>query len=137
MKIRMNRNSLKLAFAAAAVASIATLSPAVAGEPDMNVGHGLICDTLKQVERFATLQANGEEANEALETVNRGVAGAPACAIGLVRFTDDNLVARLSINGKPASVFKITVHAFSRGSDWSEVWATVQYILVPEEGLIA
>ncbi len=106
-------------------------------EPSVGVGQGVICDTLKQVERFATLRSDGKEAEVALEAVNRDVTGPGACAFGLVKFTDEKPVARLSINGRPASVFEITVHAFNRGSTWNEVSATVQYILVPEKGLIA
>lgn len=108
-----------------------------AQEPDMNVGHGVVCDTLKQVEQFAALRADGKEAEVALRAVNRDIAGPSACAFGLVKFTGEKPVARLSINGKPASVLEITVHAFSSGSSWNKVSATVQYILVPEKGLIA
>jgi hypothetical protein len=43
----------------------------------------------------------------------------------------------LSINGRPASVLEIKVYAVNHGAAWSEVSATVQYILVPEKGLIA
>lgn len=111
--------------------------PANAHEPDMSVGRGVICDTLKQVEHFAALQSDGKEAEEALKTVNHDISGPSACALRLVKFTGGDRVARLSINGKPASVLEITVHAFSNGGAWNDVSETVQYILVPEKGLIA
>ncbi len=111
--------------------------PASAHEPDMSVGQGVICDTLKQVEHFATLRSDGKEAAVALQTVNRDVTGPNARTFALVQFTDEKPVARLSINGRPASILEITVHAFNSGSTWNEISATVQYILVPEKGLIA
>lgn len=121
------------------VASILMLLcfPASAHEPDVNVGQGVICDTLKQVQRFAALRSDGKEAEQALRTVNHDVTGPNACSFGLVKFTGGQLAARLSINGKPASVLEITVQAFSYGSAWHEISETVQYILVPEKGLIA
>lgn len=111
--------------------------PASAHDPDMSVGQGVICDTLQHVQRFAALRSNGKEAGAALQDVNQDVTGPNGCAFWLVKFTGAQPVARLSINGKPASVFEITVHAFSIGSAWNEISATVQYILVPEKGLIA
>ena len=103
----------------------------------MSVGRGVICDTLRQVERFAALRSDGKETEVALELVNHDVTARNACAFALVKFTGGELVARLSINGRPASVLLITVHAFSNGSAWNELAETVQYILVPEKGLIA
>jgi hypothetical protein len=111
--------------------------PANAEQLDMNVGHGVICDTLKQVEHFAALRSNGKEADVALQTVNQRVPGPTACALRLVKFTGGKPVARLSINGKPAFVLEITVHAFSNGHAWSYASESVQYLLVPENGLIA
>jgi hypothetical protein len=112
-------------------------SGASANEPDLIVGQGVICDTLKQVQRFVALRSDGKEAEEALKAVNQDVTDPNACGFGLVKFTGGQPVALLSINGKPASVLEITVHAFSNGSTWNEVSETVQYILVPEKGLIA
>ena len=112
-------------------------SAASAYEPYMNLGQGVICDTLKQVERFAALRSEGKNAEGALQAVNNDITAHNACAFALVKFTGGNPVASLSINGKPASVLEITVHAFNNGTAWNEISATVQYILVPEKGLIA
>jgi hypothetical protein len=113
-------------------------SPASLHEPDLSVGQGVICDTLEQVERFAALRSDGKDSEVALQVLNRDVVGASACAFALVKFTGgDEPVARLSINGRPASVLEIEVRAVNHGSAWSEVSGTVQYILVPEKGLIA
>ena len=112
-------------------------SPASAYEPYMNLGEGVICDTPKQVQRFAALRAEGKNADGALQAVNNDITDHNACAFARVKFTGGHQVASLSINGKPASVLEITVHAFSNGAAWNEISATVQYILVPEKGLIA
>jgi hypothetical protein len=119
------------------VAFILVLLAAPASADETNVGHGVICDTLEQMEHFAALRSDGKEAEVALQAVNHDVTGPNACTLALVKFTDGKPMARLSINGRPASVFEITVHAVSNGYAWNEVSATVQYILVPEKGLIA
>lgn len=119
------------------VAFILVLLAAPASADETNVGHGVICDTLEQVEHFAALRSDGKEAEVPLQAVNHDVRGPNACTWALVKFTGGKPMARLSINGRPASVFEITVHAVSNGSAWNEVSATVQYILVPEKGLIA
>jgi hypothetical protein len=113
-------------------------SPISAHELDLSVGQGVICDTLEQVEHFAALRSEGKNSEVALQVLNHDVATPNACVFALVKFTGgDEPVARLSINGRPASVLAIKVRAVNYGSAWSEISATVQYILVPEKGLIA
>lgn len=101
----------------------------------MAVGRGVMCDTLQQVERFATLRSDGKEAEVALRTVNNEAGG--ACSFGLVMFTGGAPVAQLSVNGRPVSVVEIAVHAFNYGSGWKEVPEVVRYTVVVEKGLIA
>ncbi len=47
--------------------------PASAHASDMSIGRGVVCDTLKQVERVAALQADGKETELALQTVKSEV----------------------------------------------------------------
>src|SRR5215469_1069431 len=104
---------------------------------EMNVGRGVICDTPRQIERFVALRSDGKDAEAALQVLNNDIADPNACAFTFVKFTDGEPIARLSMNGRLASILQITVHVFSNGSVWNDVSATVQYILVPEKGLIA
>ena len=55
-------------------------SAASAYEPYMNLGQGVICDTLNQVERFAALRSEGKNAEGALQAVNNDITGHNACA---------------------------------------------------------
>ena len=111
-------------------------SPASAYELNM-VGQGLIRATLEQVQRFAALRSDGKENETALQVVNHGFMGRSACAFASVKLSGAEPVARLSINGRPATVLQVTVNAFSDGSFRDELSEAVQYILVLEKGWIA
>jgi hypothetical protein len=110
-------------------------SPAIAEEQTMAVGSGVLCDTPQQAERFATLRSDGKDTEVALQAVNNEISG--ACGFGLVIFTESVLVAQLSVNGRPVSVVKITVHAINHGSTWKEVPDLVRYTVVVEKGRVA
>jgi hypothetical protein len=106
-------------------------------EPNMTVGSGVICATARQTERFATLRSDGKEAEGALHAVNDETKDGVACRLALVVFTGGEPVAEISVNGRPAAILAITVHAFGNGHAWNQVPATVQYTLVIEKGLVA
>jgi hypothetical protein len=102
----------------------------------MMVGSGVICDTARQAERFATLRSDGKEAEVAIHAVNETKDGG-ACRFAMVVFTGGESVAELAVNGRPVTILAITVHAFGTGRAWNQVPATVQYTLVTEKGLVA
>jgi hypothetical protein len=108
-----------------------------AQEPRMEVGRGVMCDTFDQVKRFVALRSNGKESNVALLTVNGEAGEARACNFGLVQFSAAEPLANMAINGRPVTIVRITVHAFSNGSAWKQIPETVQYTAVPEQGRMA
>jgi len=119
------------------VAAVLMLLCFPASAHESGVGQGVICDTLEQVQRFAALRSDGKKADTALQVVNHDVRGRNACAVAMVKFSGGEPVARLSINGRPATVLQVTVNAVGSGSAWNELSETVQYVLVPENGWIA
>jgi hypothetical protein len=52
----------------------------------LEIGRGVVCDTLPQVERYAALRGDGAETPVALQTVNQG-AHVPACGVAQVLFS--------------------------------------------------
>src|ERR1700681_2178406 len=98
--------------------------PAKAQE-EMEVGQGVICDTLQQVERYVALRGNGTETSGALQTVNNEARGG-ACSVALVLFSAGARVADLTVQGKRLSIIQINVHAFSNGPVWMKIPATIR-----------
>src|ERR1700719_2336633 len=80
----------------------------------IEIGQGVICDTLQQVERYVALRGNGAETNIALQTVN-GEAYVPVCRVALVMFSAGARVGGLSVQGRLLSIIQINVHAFGNG----------------------
>jgi hypothetical protein len=102
----------------------------------IEVGQGVICDTLQQVERYVALRGNGTESNVALQAVN-GEAHVPVCTVALVMYSAGAPVEALSSQGKLLSIIQINVHAFGNGSVWTKIPATTRYTVTAEKGLIA
>jgi hypothetical protein len=100
----------------------------------VEVGHGVMCDTVDQVERFVSLRSGGMEPQAALNAINREVGGNAACNFGVVIFSGEESIAELSVNGRLISILRIVVHAVGNGSAWRQVPQTVQYTPLPEKG---
>jgi hypothetical protein len=101
----------------------------------IEIGHGVICDTLRQVERYVALRGNGAETNVALETVN-DEARVGACRVALVMFSAGAHVADMTVQGKLLSIVQINVHAIGQGPVWIKVPATLRYTVTAEKGQI-
>jgi hypothetical protein len=102
----------------------------------IEIGQGVICDTLQQVERYVALRGNGAETNVALRTVN-DEAHVAACSVAQVMFTAGARVGGLTVQGRLLSIMQINVHAFVNGPVWMKVPATVRYTVTAEKGRIA
>jgi hypothetical protein len=108
------------------------LSPA---QEKIEIGQGVICDTLDQVERYVALRGNGAEASDALQAVN-DQAHAAACGVALVMFSDGARVVGLTVQGRLLSIIKINVRAFGSGPGWTKIPATVRYTVTAEKGQV-
>jgi hypothetical protein len=103
----------------------------------IDVGRGVICETRQQVERFASLRGDGEEAAVALQTVNHEANNTDACSVTLVIFTENKAVGGMDVGGRPASILEITIQAFGNGRMWKQVRPIVQYTVAMEKGRIS
>jgi hypothetical protein len=101
----------------------------------LEVGQGVICDTLQQVERYVALRGNGTETNVALQTVNNE-AHIPACGVALVMFSAGERVTGLAVQGRLLSIMQINVHAFGEGPVWKKIPATIRYTVTAEKGQV-
>jgi hypothetical protein len=101
----------------------------------IEIGQGVVCDTLQQVERYVALRGNGAETNIALRTVN-GEAHVPACSVALVMFSAGERVGGLTLQGRLLSIIQIRVHAFSNGPVWMTIPVTTRYTVTAEKGQI-
>jgi|SRR5436305_5569929 hypothetical protein len=102
----------------------------------IEIGQGVICDTLQQVERYVALRGNGAETNGALRTVN-DEAHVAACSVAQVMFTGGARVGGMTVQGRLLSIMQISVHAFVNGPAWMKIPATVRYTVTAEKGRIA
>lgn len=116
--------------------------PATAQEPlsptaqeKIEIGQGVICDTLEQVERYVALRGNGAETSGALQTVN-SEAHATACGVALVMFSAGTHVADMTAQGKLLSIMQINVHALGNGPMWTKIPQTIRYTVTAEKGQI-
>jgi hypothetical protein len=101
----------------------------------VEVGRGVICDTLQQVLRYVALRGNGNETNVALRTVN-DEAHVAACSVAQVMFTAGERVGGLTVQGRLLSIMQINVHAFVNGPVWMRIPATLRYTVTAEKGQI-
>jgi hypothetical protein len=78
------------------------------------------------------LRSAGKEPDAALQTVNEEIKD--GCRFSLVMFTSADPIAEMSVQGRPVSIVKITVHAFGSGAAWMQVPAAIRYTAEPEKG---
>jgi hypothetical protein len=102
----------------------------------LEIGQGVVCDTLQEVERYAALRGDGAETSDALQTVNQE-AHVAACGVALVLFSAGERVGGLTAQGRLLSIIQIRVHAIGHGPVWTSIPATIRYTVTAEKGQIA
>jgi hypothetical protein len=110
-------------------------NPSPRAPEKIEIGQGVICDTLQQVERYVTLRGNGIETNVALRTVN-DEAHVAACSVALVMFSAGERVAGLTVQGRLLSIIRINIHAFVNGPSWMKIPASTRYTVTAEKGQV-
>jgi hypothetical protein len=101
----------------------------------MEIGRGVICDTLEQVRRYVELRGNGAETSIALQVVNEN-ARVPVCSVAMVMFSAGARVSGLAVQGRLLSIIQINIHAVGQGPVWMKVPATVRYTVTAEKGQV-
>lgn len=100
------------------------------------IGQGVVCDTIQHVQRFVMLRGGGEEAGEALETVNYEANDEAACQFAYVLYTDDQTIGQLAVNARLFTIIQVTVRALGDGSAWVPTPPRVLYTVKVEKGKI-
>jgi hypothetical protein len=120
-------------FGTTVLLMICFASPSARAEA-VQVGRGVMCDTIDQVKRFVALRSDGKEPQVALNAINKDAGDGAACNFGVVMFSGEESITELSVNGRPVSILRIVVHAVGNGSAWRQVPQTVRYTPMPEKG---
>lgn len=95
---------------------------------DLSEGVGVVCDTLDQIQQFATLNAT----TEAIQTIN---AGKTVCAMVNVRYIRGAEVARVRSKEHAYAVIQILVVQVKVYGQWGQIPPEVQYTLFQIEEL--
>jgi len=111
--------------------------PLLAQRADENteVGHGLICNTAEQLERFVVLLNEGKDTLSAIHSINKDAESPNACAIIIFTIIGREPVKQETIRGHSVSIVKITVVAVGIGSEWKKISATTQYTIFGDQDL--
>ncbi|MPZ19516.1 MAG: hypothetical protein GEV06_16590 [Luteitalea sp.] len=87
---------------------------ALSAEQEPTVGHGLLCDTIPQVERFVELsQEMGANPVTTVATINQEEENPTACAFAAVTFLPIGVVKHINYDHKAYLVIAVTVTGFA------------------------
>jgi hypothetical protein len=100
------------------------------------IGQGVVCYTIQHVQRFVMLRGGGEEAGEALETVNYEANDEAACQFAYVLYTEDQTIGQLDVKARLFTIIQVTVHALGNGWAWVPTPPRVLYTVKVEKGQI-
>lgn len=118
------------------VSTTLLVSSLCARAEELEVGKGIICETLQQTQRYVALRNNGTETTVALQAVNDEAHDATACGVAAVVFSPGERVGGMAVQGRLLSIIEINVHAFSNGRNWTQIPATVRYMVTAEKGQV-
>jgi hypothetical protein len=138
----MNKSSAL--FLAALCMVLQNAGPALTAGSSVNIpeqrhgeiGQGVVCDTVQHVQRFVMLRGGGEEAGEALETVNYEANDEAACQFAYVLYTGDQTIGQLAVKARLFTIIQVTVHALGNGSAWVPTPPRFLYTVKVEKGQI-
>lgn len=121
----------------AALTLLLCSTPAIAqqsNELDGAVGRGLVCDSSRQLERFVEFLNQGQQEDDALQSVNDEAQNPMACGVFLTAFALGKPVNKATMLGEAVRIVEITVIAVNDGAEWRSVTPTTQYTLLSEPG---
>jgi hypothetical protein len=106
-----------------------------ADSKDIEVGSGLVCDTLEQVQRYIEVFRGNPV--EAAKQVNQEVGKEEACAFGTVAFVRGADVARVRDNeDKPVKIAEILVVGIGTTGGLMEIEPQRWFTLFPTEEIL-
>lgn len=126
-------SQLTLAFAfCASLAIPAAAGPAQNKSEKLEAGVGIICDTASQVERYLTLQKEGQHTAQAIQIVNTEAHNAKACGMAAVVFIPGEQVGNVMVEGGRMQVMRVTIVAVQTDRGWHATQPIVQHTAVFE-----
>jgi hypothetical protein len=102
---------------------------------DIHVGQGVVCDTVKQVERLTSLMGESGNVENAISAVNTEAANPRACGMVLAAFVRGGEVGQVRNAHRSLRVVEITILAVPVGDQWHFVTPLKQYAAFPEKGI--
>jgi hypothetical protein len=133
MKNVGNRTAALL-LGAALIAGTAVADAQEAEPGNLLIGQGVVCDTAKQVERFAAL-IEKDDADKAVSIVNEEESNPVACARVLVAFVRGDEVANVRNTKGSLKIVEITIVAVPDKGNWRFVAPLKQYAAFPNAGV--
>jgi hypothetical protein len=101
----------------------------------LNVGQGVVCDTVQQVERFTALMGASRDIEKAIDVVNGEARNPRACGMVLAAFVRGDEVGKIQNGGRSLQVVEITILAVPVGNQWHFVSPLKQYTAFAPKGV--
>jgi hypothetical protein len=124
-------------FLITAISLIALTLPAIVRAEEVQVGQGVICDTEKQVERFASLISDKTDMPTALQLVNKEAESRTACGVAVIAFVPKKQVANIRNQKGIMKIIEIMIVAAKTDDGWHQVSPTTQFAVLPSDEIEA
>jgi hypothetical protein len=116
---------------------LALLASSLSARADeLDIGKGVVCETLQQMQHYVALRGNGTDTAVALQVVNDEAHDETACGVAAVMFSAGERVGGMAVQGRLLSIIQINVHAFSNGRVWTKIPDTIRYTVTAEKGQV-
>jgi hypothetical protein len=94
------------------------------------IGHGVVCDTPKQIERYLVLFKDNSPPEKAVQAVNTEIENPKACGISTFAFIPGEIIGSVEVSDGVMRVIQIVVLAKKTERGWVRVTPTSQYTAV-------
>jgi hypothetical protein len=94
------------------------------------IGHGVVCDTSKQIERYLVLFKDNSPPEKAVQAVNTEIENPTACGISTFAFIPGEIIGNVEVSDGVMRVVQIVVLAKKTERGWVRVTPTAQYTAV-------
>jgi hypothetical protein len=101
----------------------------------MVIGRGVVCDTVEQIVRFATLVGKARRSQRAIDIVNEEASNPTACGWVVVLFVRGSEIGRMRNDRGPLRIVEITVLAVPDGKKWRSISPLKQYTAFRPQGI--
>jgi hypothetical protein len=94
---------------------------------ELAFGHGVLCNTAKQMERYLTLYRDNTTPEAAVKAVNTETESPGACGFAFVAFVPGHVAGTVNCTGGVMRMMQITVLARKTERGWVKVVPTKQF----------